>query len=87
MKDDITLLIVIFVVIILVLIAIYSYQYEKNKSQWNNGYCSCGGHWEYTQAKEDEDGHTSYIYTCDNCGKTIEVKEIQAFVDTIKSGI
>lgn len=85
MKDDINLLIIIFAIIILVLIIVCSLQYKKNESQWNNGYCSCGGHWEYEQTIEDEDNIT-YIYRCDNCGKTIEVKEIQAFINTIKNG-
>ena len=86
MKDDINLLIIIFAVIIIILIAIYGHEYEKNKSEWNNGYCSCGGHWEYEQSVEDGD-NTTYIYHCDNCGKTIEVEEVQAFVVTIKNGI
>lgn len=86
MKDDINLLIVIFAVIIIILIAIYGHEYEKNKNEWNNGYCSCGGHWKYKQSVEDGD-NTTYIYRCDNCGKTIEVEEVQAFVVTIKNGI
>ena len=85
MKDGINFLVIILIAIILVLIVFYSQQYEKNKSQWNNGYCSCGGHWEYEQAIEDGD-NTTHIYRCDNCGKTIEVNEVQAFVVTIESG-
>ena len=41
---------------------------------WNNGYCSCGGQWEYEQAV----GHrvsTSYIYRCDKCGNRIEISD------------
>ena len=82
MKDNINLLIIILAAIILILLAIYGHEYEKNKNEWNNGYCSCGGHWKYEQSVED-----TYIYRCDNCGKTIEVEEVQAFVVTIKNGI
>ena len=45
---------------------------EQDEKDWNNGYCECGGHFEYEQAV----GHqyrTSYIYTCDSCGRHIEI--------------
>ena len=45
---------------------------EHDEKLWNNGYCECGGHFEYEQAV----GHqysTTYIYTCDSCGKHIEI--------------
>lgn len=45
-----------------------------NATEWNNGYCSCGGKWIYQQAV----GHryeTTYLYECDNCGKTKEFYE------------
>lgn len=47
---------------------------DHDKKEWNNGYCECGGQYEYEQAV----GHqfrTSYIYKCDNCGRRIEVWE------------
>ena len=47
---------------------------KKEADRWNNGYCSCGGKYEYTQAI----GHaytTTYIYQCDKCGNTIEVSK------------
>ena len=47
---------------------------EQDEKEWNNGYCECGGHFEYEQAV----GHqcsTSFIYTCDSCGKHIEIWE------------
>ena len=37
-------------------------------SMWNDGYCECGGKWEYQQAI----GHeytTSYQYRCNKCGR------------------
>lgn len=45
---------------------------EHDEKEWNNGYCECGGHFEYEQAV----GHqyrTSYIYKCDSCGRRIEI--------------
>lgn len=48
---------------------------SQYSAEWNNGYCECGGHWEYEQAV----GHqtrTSYIYRCNECGKRIEVWNI-----------
>lgn len=45
---------------------------DQDEKEWNNGYCECGGHWVYEQAV----GHayrTSYMYRCDECGKTLEV--------------
>ena len=47
---------------------------DQDEKEWNNGYCECGGHFEYEQAV----GHqyrTSYIYKCDSCGRRIEVWE------------
>ena len=47
---------------------------DQDEKAWNDGYCECGGHFEYEQAV----GHqysTSYIYTCDSCGKHIEIWE------------
>ena len=41
---------------------------------WNDGYCFCGGQWEYEQAV----GHrwsTTYIYRCDKCGYMIEISD------------
>ena len=40
--------------------------------RWNDGYCSCGGKWQYQQAV----GHsytTGHIYRCTKCGKKIEL--------------
>lgn len=85
MKDGINLIIIILAIIILALIGVYGYQYEQSKNQWNNGYCSCGGHWKYEQAV-DNGKDTVYVYRCEKCGETIEVGEIQDFVVTIKNG-
>lgn len=55
------------IVVIIIIFAVYS----VNSSQWNDGYCSCGGRWRYQEAV----GHrysTNYIYKCDKCGKVKE---------------
>ena len=58
-----------------VLIGIYNYceheQYKKDVVTWNDGYCQCGGEWEYQQAV----GHqvsTEYIYKCNKCNALFE---------------
>lgn len=60
------------VFIVSVLVGMVKCSKDQDREEWNNGYCECGGHWVYEQAV----GHqmiTSYIYRCDECGKTIEV--------------
>ena len=56
-----------------------------DKKAWNNGFCECGGRWEYldtshhiSYTKEggyhDEKG---YIYKCNKCGKMHEFNEVR----------
>lgn len=77
MKDttfDIIEIILWIAFIIGVIIGVAKCSKEHDEKEWNNGYCECGGHFEYEQAV----GHqyrTSYIYKCDSCGKRIEVWE------------
>lgn len=57
-----------------IIIGVVKCSKEQEEKEWNNGYCECGGHFEYEQAV----GHqyrTSYIYKCDSCGRRIEVWE------------
>lgn len=46
-----------------------------SKNQYNNGYCPCGGHWQYQQAisRGKYGEYTNYIYKCDKCGRIIEI--------------
>ena len=75
MKDtvfDIIQIIISIVFILGLIIGAVKCSKEQDEKEWNNGYCECGGHFEYKQAV----GHnyrTSYIYECDSCGKHIEV--------------
>ena len=74
MKDIIGYVILIILIIVFIIgVGIGAVKYSDEKA-WNNGRCECGGHFEYEQAV----GHqysTSYIYTCDSCGKHIEIWE------------
>lgn len=60
---------------ILLLIALLFIRSCSSSVAWNNGICSyCGGHYKFQQAI----GHqhmTDYLYTCDTCGRSIEVAE------------
>lgn len=59
------------VAMLVIIMAIIFITNAVNSSQWNDGYCSCGGRWRYQEAV----GHrysTTYIYKCDNCGKVKE---------------
>ena len=61
---------IIFILTIFVLSSVY------DNAKWNNGYCSCGGKWEYVQPI----GHaytTDYMYKCDVCGKAREFDKIR----------
>lgn len=75
MKDIIHFIISIILLIVVaaaVVIGLATCVANEDKKDWNNGYCNCGGHWVYEQAI----GHsysTSYLYRCDECGKTIEL--------------
>lgn len=56
----------------------------ENTKLWNNGYCDCGGKWEYvetTQTVRGSEGsiYTSkgYIYKCNRYGKMHEFDEVR----------
>ncbi len=58
-------------IILAVIFGVAKYDSANDEKAWNDGYCSCGGQWEYQQAV----GHrydTDYIYKCDKCGKIEE---------------
>lgn len=77
MKDvivDIILTILGIVFIIGIVIGALTLSSKQDEKTWNNGYCECGGHFEYEQAVGHRD-RTSYIYRCDSCGKHIELRE------------
>lgn len=77
MKDyisDIIQIVTGIICICVIIGAVVKCSKDQDEKEWNNGYCECGGHFEYEQAV----GHqyrTSYIYKCDSCGRRIEVWE------------
>ena len=61
---------------------IASYNYDKKI--WNNGFCSCGGKWEYVDSQSKVHGtdgniwtSTSYIYKCNRCGSRHEFEQLR----------
>lgn len=48
---------------------------EGNHDRWNNGYCECGGQYQFSSATNWR-GSKDYYYTCDRCGHTEEFTSI-----------
>ncbi len=48
---------------------------EGNHDRWNNGYCECGGQYQFSSATNWR-GSKNYYYTCDKCGHTEEFTSI-----------
>ena len=48
---------------------------EGNHDRWNNGYCECGGEYQFSSATNWR-GSKDYYYTCDKCGHTEEFTSI-----------
>ena len=48
---------------------------KGNRNRWNNGYCECGGEYQFSSATNYR-GSKAYYYTCDKCGHTEEFSSI-----------
>lgn len=48
---------------------------EGDHDRWNNGYCECGGQYQFSSATNYR-GSKDYYYTCDKCGHTEEFHAI-----------
>lgn len=48
---------------------------EGDHDRWNNGYCECGGQYQFSSATNYR-GSKDYYYTCDKCGHTEEFSAI-----------
>ena len=48
---------------------------EGNRNRWNNGYCECGGQYQFSSATNYR-GSKAYYYTCDKCGHTEEFSSL-----------
>lgn len=45
-----------------------------NEERWNNGYCTCGQHWELVSVTKSRTNSTTHkYYTCPNCYTEIEI--------------
>lgn len=44
-----------------------------DKDTWNNGYCHCGGEFEFSNAAHRKNAGNYYYYNCQNCGYVIEL--------------
>jgi len=60
-------LIILISCIIFIIIKGISYLDEKHSEKhWNNGYCKCGGQWEYVQFYPSP-SEIKYYYECNKC--------------------
>lgn len=58
---------------------------KADEKAWNNGFCECGGRWEYLDTSHHvsytkEGGYhdiKGYIYKCNKCGKMHEFNEVR----------
>ncbi len=48
---------------------------ESDHDRWNNGYCECGGRYQFSSATNWR-GSKNYYYTCDKCGHTEKFSSI-----------
>ncbi len=48
---------------------------EGNRNRWNNGYCECGGEYQFSSATQWRSSK-AYYYTCDKCGHTEEFSSL-----------
>ena len=75
MKSDFKARLIVVILLLFVLFLINEIKGCDSKDQYNNGYCLCGGHWQYQQAisRGRYGEYTDYIYKCDDCGRIIEI--------------
>ena len=77
---DILAVLIVLVLLFALVVGLTKCSNDMDAAKWNNGYCDCGGHWRYEQAVGHQYG-TSYIYSCDECGKRIEIGECEKEVE------
>lgn len=88
LKEDIDIIIltlgaimISMVVVFMVVLGFGYMEYRYDSRKWNNGYCSCGGKWEYNQPMACDSG-ILYLYQCDTCGR---VQSFQKWRPEIKN--
>ena len=61
--------------LIVILVALLFIRSCSSSVIWNDGICPyCGGHYKFQQAIGHRN-YTDYMYTCDTCGRSIEIGE------------
>lgn len=49
------------------------FQEQGNDKRWNDGFCSCGTHWELAGVSKSRHGAETKYYSCPNCYTEIEI--------------
>lgn len=73
------------ILFILLIIILFIADSKADKKAWNNGFCECGGRWEYVDILHNVNyvkdygyqDNRKYIYKCDKCGKMHEFNELR----------
>lgn len=76
MTDDDKIQLISLLIFVGIALVIFGFLRKAEEKTWNNGFCSCGGRWEYMQPI----GHaysTYYIFKCDKCGKMHEFSKVR----------
>ena len=73
------------ILFILLMIILFIADSKADKKAWNNGFCECGGRWEYVDILHNVNyvkdygyqDDKKYIYKCNKCGKMHEFNELR----------
>lgn len=73
------------ILFILLMIILFIADSKADKKAWNNGFCECGGRWEYVDILHNVNyvkdygyqDNKKYIYKCNKCGKMHEFNELR----------
>ena len=73
------------ILFILLMIILFIEDSKADKKAWNNGFCECGGRWEYVDILHNVNyvkdygyqDNKKYIYKCNKCGKMHEFNELR----------
>ena len=73
------------ILFILLMIILFIADSKADKKAWNNGFCECGGRWEYVDILHNVNyvkdygfqENKKYIYKCNKCGKMHEFNELR----------
>ena len=73
------------ILFIFLMIILFIADSKADKKAWNNGFCECGGRWEYVDILHNVNyvkdygyqDNKKYIYKCNKCGKMHEFNELR----------